>query len=563
MKLSLRHPYVNYVSLALIVALAVNFYVQFFRFTSNIPVNDDYRAILQWLNDFKAAGSFSDRLTLLFSQSNEHRLVYNRLWILANYKATGQVNFNFLAAIGNLSYIGFFLLLSWSLIKKGWLYVLPVAVLIFNLAFHENLTFPMATLANNTGLLFGLLSVYFAAASEKRSYLSIVFYVFAVFTVGSGLFLTPLIPAILWYRKHKMTFWVFWAIALTTLAIYFIGYHKPEQTPDIFQTIGFFKFKALMFFFSFVGGIFGRNLIFTNDLYESVVFCALAGLLMVAFYGYLIKRKYYKENLFVFSVMTFVILAAGLTAITRAQFGIETAIASRYRMYSAVLLICCYMYLVSHSAIFQQWREAVILAFSIGYFVFVGNPQIEYLAYRKHMNYLGVINYHSGNHKALNGFEQDAYKIILEQSKYNQIYELPGQDQADTWFPHAKAMSPISRNTNTDLWFVHNVEQVFELKDSFLIFGMGFLDGQGTTDQLIFLELRDPATGQTKSFTTEQMKRYDMNPYFKKYNLDYGGFFCRIKKDQLGSGEYTIGLSIVNGDLFRREQTDKKIKKTF
>src|SRR5690606_4887526 len=143
------------------------------------------------------------------------------------------------------------------------------------------------------------------------------------------------------------------------------------------------------------------------------------------------------------------------------------------------------------------------------------------------------------------------------------IYELPSEDELNERFPFAHTVAQINRNTNTDYWFTHDVEQIYELKDSFLIFGKAILDRQPTYGQQVFIELRDGKTGQTLTFDTRQTKRYDTNPYFRKYNLDYAGFMCRIKKEQLGDAEYTINMSIINGDLFRREPTDQKIKKTY
>ncbi|RZJ67912.1 MAG: hypothetical protein EOO50_03565 [Flavobacterium sp.] len=563
MKFEIKNTYLNAVSFVLIVGLIGYFYFEFFTYTSNIPVNDDYKAILEFLNNFKADESFSSRMSLLFAQFNEHRIVYDRIWTLVSYKLFGKVDFNFLALIGNLSYLGIFLLLALPLRKRGWFYVLPVAILIFNFAFHENMTFPMATLSNNTGVLFSLLSIYFAVKSEKHAYLSIVFFVLAVLTVGSGLFLIFLLPAIFWYRGKKKLFWAFIGVAVATLALYFIGYQKPPQTPDVFETILYFKLKATTFFFSFIGSIFSYNLIFTNDLTDSVVFSAMFGLVMVIFYGYLIRKRYYKDNLLAFAMISFVILVAGITSVTRAQFGIETAIASRYKLYSAIMLVYCYYYFLEKVELRQSWRDGIVALFSLVYFFGISNKQTEYLAYRQHLNYLGVVNFYSGNHKMLNGFEQDLYKEILEKAKNYKIYTLPDESEVNALYPFSQKVSNLTQNTNTDAWFTHDVEQIYELKDSFLIFGKGFLDRQSSYEQNIYLELQDSASGEKRTFATQRMKRYDTNPYFKKGNLDYAGFVCRIKKEDLGSAEYSVITSISNDGLFRREPTDKKIKKTF
>jgi hypothetical protein len=561
MKLTFRNSYLNAFSLALIIGLIGYFYFQFFCYTSNIPVNDDYKAILEFLNKFKGAGSLSERASLIFSQHNEHRIVYDHLWTLICYKIYGAVNFNFLSLIGNLSYFGVFVVLSIPFYKKGLIYLVPIAVLVFNFSFHENMTFPMATLSNNTGLLFCLMSIYFAPR-EKYAYLGVVFYLLAIFTVGSGLFLTVLLPAIFLYNKQRKLLWIFVAVAIVALAFYFIGYEKPPQTPSIVETILHFKVRAILFFLSFVGSALGFNLIFTGDLTDSMIVATLAGLAITIVYGYAIYKKWYKGHEFIFSVLTFVLLTAAFTSVSRTILGLDTAIASRYRLYSAVALIACYYYFAEHVKLKQNVRYAIIVVASGFYFVNISLPQLEYLDYRQNLNYLGAVNYLSGNHKMLNGFEQDAYKVILEDSQNYQVYTLP-EVEINGYYPFSTQVETLSQSNNSDKWFTQGIEQVYELEDSFLIFGKGFLDNEPSNGQAIYLEMESDQTKNKLTFQTTQVRRYDMNPYFKTNNLDYGGFCCRIKKTLLDDSEYTIRLAIFNGKLFKKETTDKKIKKTF
>lgn len=562
MEVHLKKSYLDYTGIAVVVGLVCLFYFQFFHYTANIPVNDDYKAILDFLNKYHRLGSFSEKLSLIFSQSNEHRIVYDRIWTIICFKIYGAVNFNFLSFIGNLSYLAIFWVLSIPFRKWGYFYLIPVAVLVFNFALYENMTFSMATLSNNTGLLFILLSIYFSLKTNNFSYFSILFYLMAVFTVGSGLFLTVLLPVIFVYNKQMKMLWIFLAVAAVALYFYFIDYQTPPQSPSIKDTLLYFKFKSLLFFFSFLGSIFSFYLIFTGDQNDSLILSAIMGVLSVLFYLYLIKKKYYKDNLLVFALLTFVIVAAALTSVSRTQMGLEMAISSRYRLYSAIMFIGCYYYLVNHVKLKDNLKYALIICFSGVYFVNISLKHIEYLDYRQSQNYLGAINYLSGNHKLLNGFEQDVYKTILEDSKNMHNYELP-QSDVDQYYPFSNPIAPLTQTNNTDRWFTQGVEQLYELKDSFLIFGKGFLVDESSRTQKIYVELEGTATKKILVFEATPVKRYDMNPYFKKDNLEYGGFSCRIKKELLGTDEYTIKLAVSNNGLFKKEITDKKIKTTF
>lgn len=558
----MKKSYLQYFSIAIILCLITNFYYQFFLYSVDIPVNDDYKAILEFLNNFKATSSFSERFTLIFSQHNEHRIVYDRIWTLITYQIFGVVNFNFLAFIGNLSYFFIFCIISMPFKKYGYVYLIPIAVLIFNFSFHENITFPMATLSNNTGILFILLSIYFAANETKFEYLFIIFYVFAVFTVGSGLFLTPILMLLLWYKGQKKLLIIFSIVALITILFYFFNYQNPDQTHKMIDTFLMFKAKLVLFFFAFLGSIFSYYLIFTNDLNDSLMFASIVGGLMLLFYLFLIKRKLYKTHLFIFTVISFIFLVAILTSASRIQYGLDTAIASRYRLYSALLFIGFYFYILDVIKIDVRIQYFSIIAFSVFYFINISVKQLEYLDYRKNLNFLGAIGYKSGNYKLLNGFEQDLYQIVLEKSTNYKTYSLPNNQEITSYYPFSKLVSNINKTNNTDLWFTQGVEQVYEFKDSFLIFGKGFLDNQSSFTQKIYLVLENPTTKKTVTFETTKIERYDMNPYFKKDNLDYGGFCCRIKKNLIDQEEYNIRLAIENKDLFKNDNTDKKLKKT-
>ena len=54
------------------------------HYAVNIPLMDDYDAVLGFLNDFKKSGT-ADRVVLLFSQHNEHRILSSNLFYAAYY----------------------------------------------------------------------------------------------------------------------------------------------------------------------------------------------------------------------------------------------------------------------------------------------------------------------------------------------------------------------------------------------------------------------------------------------------------------------------------------------
>ena len=161
------------------ILLIVYFFYSFFRVTSDIPINDDY-AVLENFTDIINSNSSFEKIKLIFKQHNEHRILYDKLWFFIDYKLFNQLNFNHLSFIGNLSLVGIFIFFFYKFKNKttNSFFLLPVAVLIFNFSFYENITFSMAALSNFTVVLFSLLSIHFITKFElnKRDFgLSVLF----------------------------------------------------------------------------------------------------------------------------------------------------------------------------------------------------------------------------------------------------------------------------------------------------------------------------------------------------------------------------------------------------
>jgi hypothetical protein len=74
----------------------------FTKYSFNFPVDDDYEAILQMLNNFIEANSFSSKLAILFNQHNVHFVVIYRLIFIVQYYITGTINFITPVLLGNI-----------------------------------------------------------------------------------------------------------------------------------------------------------------------------------------------------------------------------------------------------------------------------------------------------------------------------------------------------------------------------------------------------------------------------------------------------------------------------
>src|SRR4030095_1165608 len=166
-----RSKTIKIISWLFILLPVVVFFGVFLRFTVNAPINDDFSAILAFINSYITTTSYGGKLKLMFDQANEHRIVYDRVWTIISYKIFHAINFNFLSLIGNLSLVGIAILFfnKFRRLGKPLYLFIPITVLLFNFASWENITFTMAGLSNFTVFLFILLSLHFLTSSKANN----------------------------------------------------------------------------------------------------------------------------------------------------------------------------------------------------------------------------------------------------------------------------------------------------------------------------------------------------------------------------------------------------------
>ena len=119
-----------------------------FKYCINFPYQDDFFAVLEFLNNFKYSLNTFQKLQLIFSQHNEHRIIYDRIVILLQYYLTGTTNFVYLNIIGSIPLLILFLFFSKYSNKNNYnkIYIYYISVLLFNLGFWQNTYFGMASL---------------------------------------------------------------------------------------------------------------------------------------------------------------------------------------------------------------------------------------------------------------------------------------------------------------------------------------------------------------------------------------------------------------------------------
>ena len=157
----------------------------------NLPYRDDYDAILKFLINLSKSSSL-DKISLLFSQHNEHRILSSRLLYYSYYELFTTINLKNIIFIGNAQLIIIFSIFAYFLRKHIILYwgvpILVVSLCIFDINNYENTDWAMACVQNYGVIMFFMLSLLFYNFNDKRALpLAILAQFICAFSSGNGI----------------------------------------------------------------------------------------------------------------------------------------------------------------------------------------------------------------------------------------------------------------------------------------------------------------------------------------------------------------------------------------
>jgi hypothetical protein len=288
------------------VFLAFLLYLQSDLFI-NFPIADDFGAIINFNLDYLNTHTLSDKLTLLFSQNNDFKLVVLKLVDLAYLTIFDNVNLGHLRVFGYFMFLStmFFLYKLGDFRKTNILYFLPVPLLMISFAYSEINAYAMESLSHFLVIFLALATFYFLFQT-KYFVLAILCLFLGVFANGNGLLLIPLgALGLLFLKKYKHL--VIWILASCVfLFLFFFNYNRGESTlngsvlsrvahvfPIYFGGIGGLESIKLNFLIGCIGIVATLYLFFFKKTYQTHLVLSL----FILFFGgtYLLisaKRAY-------------------------------------------------------------------------------------------------------------------------------------------------------------------------------------------------------------------------------------------------------------------------------
>jgi len=321
-------------------------------FAVNVPVLDEWALVprLQALAQ-RNARSF---LALLWTQHNEHRIVFPRLVLLALSAITG---WNVVTEVYLSLFLAGLLLASLGLIYtracRGSLWgFVPLSWLVFSLGQWENilwgwqLIFYLQTAA-------AVLGVYFLAGNSLRSLIwAILCGIVASFSLSNGLLIWPVGLLCLVLSRASKRYLVLWSLVGTLVVVgYLQGYTLPSRHPS--PMLAFSQpLTTARFFLANVGAPLGGGDVELSE----IVGTYLIVLLLVFLYTRLraTKRTSIRipgSDIPLLSLVLLSLLSSTLIAVTRVGFGhLDWAINSRYITITLVGIAGIYLLFVKYGA---------------------------------------------------------------------------------------------------------------------------------------------------------------------------------------------------------------------
>jgi hypothetical protein len=337
----------KYLPCALVGTVIIYYFCSVWIFSVNLPSWDDYDAILNFLNNYIGKNDFS-KLSLLFAQENEHRIIFCRLVSVLYFYLFKTINFKALNCIGDLSLLGIFLLLintvDKNLENKYWSFLL-IGLLLFSHGFWETSYMAMGALSNLWVLFFALLALHFL--SKENFFWSIVFAVLSTFTSGGGIcvFVAGSFMCVFQKRYKRLMIWIF-AMAMA-LSLYLYHYVKPVQHPDL-EFAFYHPIQSAFCLFSSLGSDLGLLILLAipEESVSGLLSGAWLGLFIFSQIFYLTIKKYYRINPRVYFFLVYLLTLSSTIVLARSGFGISSGLNSRYVIISVLYLICAYISLL-------------------------------------------------------------------------------------------------------------------------------------------------------------------------------------------------------------------------
>ncbi len=342
-----------FIFLLTVVLLPVVLYLRVWDYYAlNIPKWDDH-TLKAFLLDYLNASTLAEKWKALSRQHNEHRILLTRLLAWWDYAYFGQLNYKHLMFAGNLLLLSV-ILLWWRILahhKKPLFALVPIAFIWPTLAHWENMYWGMASVQNFGVVTLALIALYWTVRGPWPYFIAgLATAALAAFSSGNGLLVFPILIVILFLQRETRKGIIGTIAGIVFTGLYFFNFEKVDYNPSAQVSIG----QLFKGFFTFLGS-FAEVFPVKGSQDTCVVFGVLLTLVALSIVSTtlfrLIRNSYdtalsRRTDAFLLGTLLFLLGTAAIVVWSRAGFGMETLMTSRYKLYSFLLLITAYLFIV-------------------------------------------------------------------------------------------------------------------------------------------------------------------------------------------------------------------------
>jgi hypothetical protein len=344
-------------------------YAILLRYMVDMPFIDDYPVMLGFSVKYVSLPSWGARLHfILADQWVEYKLVLVHLLSALELAATHRIDFAFQFWIGNLALIPLLYLL-WRMyfardaapLNQRLLLFLPIAFLLFSLNYAEALDWSAAALAYIGTIALCFASILFISQPDagrvgRHTAAACLCVLAACLNSASGFFLLPFGLYFLWRRRAFGWAAAWCAMFALGIAPYFVHYAKDLRTGNGPL------YLIPLYFFSFLGA--GTPII---------KLAIPAGAAILAIMAWAVRAGYHRTHPAAMLGAAWIVIAAAAAAVGRGRTGLAFSLASRYKIFSDLLLIFCYAFLadrVLHADLSHRARRRLYAVALLGSILF-------------------------------------------------------------------------------------------------------------------------------------------------------------------------------------------------
>jgi len=334
---------------------AIVFYGILFQKAINIPLDDDYEALLDFLNQMAELKSAPARASYFFAaQFNEYKLFFGHAVAWLQFVFSGHTDLRILCAIGNGSILLLAILL-WMMflpqhknLAQRMAFFIPVSYLLFQLGYRATLNWAMPSLQNLPVLVFSLGTIYLLVRGSRWAFwCALIGLVLAIAASGNGLLVIPIGVLILALSGYYLRVVSWLMISAGCVAAYAYHYNLMSSQSRLHHSVLETVLRPRpLYVIAFIGNAAAFPPLLGRYHPLEVIFGLLLGFLLCAYFVILWRRGYARRNPTVSYCILFLLLTAVGVAGIRSEFGISQSLESRYGIYSALFLIFAWFSIV-------------------------------------------------------------------------------------------------------------------------------------------------------------------------------------------------------------------------